>query len=325
MSDKTEARDFALKRRRRRQWITFLRMIRYGINNFSRNTWLTIAATAVMTVTLLVVFVTLSSRNILVDTISAFQQRVDMSIYVKNDIKGDAVDELKSGLGELSNVKNVTYVSPEEARSEFAEQNKTDPGVLSAINEATNRNPGIFRVSLSDINDTSELDEFVKSNKTYLENRDESRDPSFAGPRRAAIQNIAKALDFGEKIGILASIVFVVISSLIVFNTIRMAIFTRKEEIQMMKLIGADGSFIRGPFVVEAVVYGFIAAVIATGLGTVILVFAGGPLSEYGAVVQPTLNIVTMYGGAVILGMIALGAVIGIISSLLATRKYLKI
>jgi len=112
---------------------------------------------------------------------------------------------------------------------------------------------------------------------------------------------------------------------LIIFNTIRMAIFNRKEEIQMMKLIGADKSFIRGPFVVEAIVYGFIAAIIATGLGVALLYGSAETLKSYQISVQPTIDIVTFYIGFVLLGMILTGAIIGVISSLLATRRYLKL
>ena len=93
----------------------------------------------------------------------------------------------------------------------------------------------------------------------------------------------------------------------------------------MMKLIGADRNFIRGPFVVEAVVYGFIAAVIATILGLVILYASADKLLSYGVLVDNTITTVTTYIGLVLLGMIFLGALIGIISSLLATRRYLKI
>lgn len=325
MSAKLEAREFALKRRRRRQWITFVRMIRYGVNNFSRNAWLTIAATAVMTVTLLIVFVTLAARNVLVDTISDIQSKVDMSIYVKHDIDNETVEKMRDDIAALPSVTGVRYVSPDEAREEFAKGNKTDVDVLSALNEATNRFPGTFRIGLQDINNTASLDNYVNTNDIYKENRDPNRDPSFAGERRTAIQNIAQGVAFAEKLGIVASAVFIIISSLIVFNTIRMAIFNRKEEIQMMKLIGADGSFIRGPFIVEAVVYGFIAAVLATALGSVILMLSSKKLSEYGIAVQPTVELVTVYVGLVVLGMIAMGAVIGILSSLLATRKYLKI
>ena len=104
-----------------------------------------------------------------------------------------------------------------------------------------------------------------------------------------------------------------------------MAIFNRKEEIQMMKLIGADRSFIRGPFVVEAIVYGFIAAVIATGLGFAILYASSKTLESYQIAVQPTIDFVTFYAGFVLLGMIVIGAIIGVVSSLLATQRYLKL
>lgn len=324
MSKKLDSRSFALQRRRRRQWLTFVRMVRYGINNFSRNLWLTIAATAVMTVTLLIILMTLAARNVLIDTVNDIQSKVDMSIYVRTDIDEVSVQTISQELGQLSSVTKVTYISPSQAREEFAQQQKTDPEALSALNEATNRFPGIFRVGLVDINDTSQLSEFVKTNQTYLMFQDAAREPSFEGERRTAIQEIARTVNFAEKAGLVASFVFVIISSLIVFNTIRMAIFNRKEEIQMMKLIGADKSFIRGPFVVEAIVYGFIAAVIATALGYMALISSKDTLMNYGIAVQSTIDMVTLYIGFVILGVTALGAVIGAVSALLATRKYLK-
>ena len=80
---KLDAKAFAQQKRKRRQWLTFVRMCRYGVNNFTRNTWLTIAATAVMTITLLIVFVTLAARNVLVDTIGEIRDKVNVSIYVK--------------------------------------------------------------------------------------------------------------------------------------------------------------------------------------------------------------------------------------------------
>ena len=92
----------------------------------------------------------------------------------------------------------------------------------------------------------------------------------------------------------------------------------------MMKLIGADKSFIRGPFVVEAIVYGFIAAIIATGIGLAMLYGLAPTLSKY-VTVQPTIDFVTFYIPFVLLGMILVGAFIGIVSSLLATRRYLKL
>ncbi len=322
---KLDAKAFAQQKRKRRQWITFMRMCRYGINNFTRNAWLTIAATAVMTITLLVILMTLVARNVLVDTVAEIQKKVDMSIYVKTDIRQVDVNKIQQNLEKLATVKEVTYKSPEEARRDFATDHKKDGSTLEALNVATNVLPGTFRIVLQDINQTDELRHFVETDETYKKNVAPNREPSFAGQRRAAIQEIGGWVAFAEKAGLVASAIFVIISSLIVFNTIRMAIFNRKDEIQMMKLIGADRNFIRGPFVVEAIVYGFIAAIIATALGVGILYLASDTLTEKGIIVAGTINFLTIYIGFVLLGMIFLGALIGVISSLLATRRYLHI
>ncbi len=321
---KMTSKQFAQSKRKRREWITFVRMCRYGVNNFSRNAWLTVAATAVMTITLLIVFATLSARNTLASSVDVIRKNVDMSVYVKTDITSENVAKIQKGLRGLKSVDKVDYVSPEEARARYAERNSTDASTLNALNEATNRNPGTFNIQLVNIDDTTELKKFVDTNATVKENIDPDRPPSFAGDRKTAIEGIAKGVVFAERAGLIATVVFVVISALIVFNTIRMAIFNRKDEIEMMKLIGADKSFIRGPFIVEAVVYGFIAAVLATILGTLGLLGLKGRLIG-GIELQPTIDFVLTYIGFVLLGMILLGATIGIISSLLATRRYLKI
>jgi cell division transport system permease protein len=325
MAKKLDAKTFSQQKRKRRQWLTFVRMCRYGINNFSRNAWLTIAATAVMTITLLIIFITLSARQVLVDTVDQIKDKVDMSIYVKTDTTNDQADKIAKDLRKLSTVKSVTYISPDDARKEFAQANKSDNQTLDALNEATNKLPGTFRVHIDDINNPSELDQFVKSNEFYKKFADPDRKASFSGERRTAIQNIGRWVEFADRVGFVASFVFIIISSLIVFNTIRMAIFNRKEEIQMMKLIGADRSFIRGPFIVEATVYGFIAAILATLLGMFALYGSRDKLASYEVAIQPTIDTATAYIGFVLLGMIVTGATIGVVSSLLATRKYLKL
>ena len=287
--------------------------------------WLTVAATAVMTITLLIMFMTLVARQVLVDTVDAIKAKTDMSIYVSTDTPQEAADQIKEKIKLLNGVRTVRYVSPEQARTEFASQNKNDVQTLEALNEATNKFPGTFRVNIVDINDPSQLDNFVKNDEFYKKYADPNRQPSFSGERRSAIKNIGITIEFAQNAGLVASSIFIVISSLIIFNTIRMAIFNRKEEIQMMKLIGADRSFIRGPFVVEAVVYGFIAAVVATGLGVAILYAVEESLSSYQIAITHTVQMVTEYLPFLLLVMILVGAIIGVVSSLLATRKYLKI
>lgn len=325
MSKKKTTKSLSSQKRMQRRWITFVRILRYGINNFSRNVWLTIAATAVMTITLLVVFSAFAARSVLLDTVSEIRDKVDMSIYVKTSTTDVDVKKIQSALEKLGSVKSVSYVSPADARANFAESNKANASTLEALNEATNQFPGTFRISPVDINKTDELRAFVKNDSVLAKNIDLDRPPSFAGTRRAAIDNIGRWVSFAEKAGLVASVVFVAISSLIVFNTIRMAIFNRKDEIQMMKLIGADRGFIRGPFIVEAAGYGFIAAVVATALGIIILQGIRTTLLGYGISVQNLLSLVVNNLALVLVSMIALGCVIGVISSMLATRRYLRI
>ena len=322
---KPNTKVFQQKRRTRRQWITFVRMVRYGINNFTRNAWLTIAATAVMTITLLIIFLSVAAQNILQYSVAAISEKVDMSIYLKTETTQEQAQPIVDSLNELSNVRTVTFIDAAQARQIAAEENRTDNQYLDALNEATNRLPATLRIQLININDVSQLDEFVKTNEQLKEYLHESREPSFAGQRRQAIEQISGWTVMAQRVGLVASIVFVAISALIIFNTIRMAIFSRKEEIQMMKLIGADKQFIRGPFVVEAVVYGFIAAVLATVLGLATLIFLDQPLTSFGIDVATTISYVERYIGLVVVAMIAIGALIGTTSSLMATRRYLKI
>ncbi len=311
------------RKRHRRQWMTFVRMVRYGINNFTRNAWLTIAATAVMTITLLTIFMTVAAQNILQNIVTDITRTTNMSIYLKTETTAQQAQPIIDDLKALSNTESVQFIDAVQAQEDYAKEKRQDAQVLSAINEATNRFPAVLRITVRDINDTRQLSEFAHTNQNLKKYIDTSRQSAFN--KNETIERIAGWTDLARKIGLVMSGVFVAVSSLIIFNTIRMAIFSRKEEIQMMKLVGADRHFIRGPFVVEAMVYGFIAAVFASVLGYLILQGLRDGLQPAGVDVNSTINTVLTYGGLVLLGMILLGMIIGTVSSLLATRRYLKI
>lgn len=321
---KIDSKAFANQKRNKRKLLTLFRVFRYGLDSFARNSWLSVAATAVMTITLLIIFSAFVTQNILTDTIGGLRDKVDMSIYLKTDTTDAVGKQLVGELTKLSSVRSAKYCSAVCARAQFANDNSSDASALAALTEATNKNPATLRVVVSDINDTSQLQKFVDSDVLLKQHINSDYKPSFAGERRNTIQSIGRAVNFAQTVGLIAGLIFVIISALIIFNTIRMAIFNRKEEIQMMKLIGAGQAFIRGPFLVEAVIYGFIAAFIATGVGVWALYGSAKTLLSYEISVQPTINLVTSYLVVVVLTMIAIGAVIGIISSLLATRRYLK-
>lgn len=322
---KSDYKHIATQKRSQRRILTFCRICKYGIDGFVRNSWLSIAAIAVMVITLLIIFAAAVSHMVMTDTISSLSEKVNMSIYLKTDTTDDVGSDLVAKIEALSTVNSAEYISSADAMEQVAKENSDSSAVIAALKEATNKMPATIRITLEDINDTSELEKFVSEDTLVKKYLNADYKPSFAGERRNIIKNIGNTVGFAEKVGIVAASIFAVISSLIIFNTIGMAIFNRKEEIQMMQLIGADKSFIRGPFLVESMIYGFIAAIIATCLGVFILFKIAPILSGHQIEVQNSVNFVTDYFALVALVMVLIGAFIGIISSILATHRYLKL
>lgn len=314
--------------RLRRRWLTWLRMTRYGANNFTRNAWLTTAATAVMTITLLIIFTTFIARQALVSTVDELQKKVDYSVYLRPDVSDADAVKAQQALQGVDNVSSVGYISSEEAKRTYIREKQPSTEELQLISELE-ETPFIpsLKVVVTDPNNTETLAQAVEQDATLkaVVNTDPKWRATFTGERNKVIQTINNWASIAERGGLIAGTVFVAISMLIIFNTIRMAIFNRKEEIQMMKLIGADKGFIRGPFVVEAVMYGFIAALVATALGFVLLYYIQKPLSSYGVAMGPILQTFTLFSPLVLIVMILIGATIGIISSRLAVRRYLKV
>lgn len=312
------------KRSLARRWISFVRVFRYGAENFVRNAWLSLAAILIMTITLLIMFMAISSNNVLHDTVNSVRDRVKMSIYVKQNIDQKTVEQIQQDIKRVPGVLEVKYISSDEARQKFAESNAKDPSLLEAIKESKNNFPATFHVKIEDIDNPSKLEAYTKNDALIKKWLDEKQPPSFSSSHRMTIDNIAKYANFAEKAGIAVAIVFTVVSSLVVFNTIRMAIFNRKDEIYMMRLIGAEPGFVRSPFIVEAVLNGVISAVVATSSGLIIFDLLKEQLTEKGIEINNTIEIATRYWYLVYAVMISAGMVIGICSSFLATRKYLK-
>ena len=328
MTKKQKSVDHKMARRaklRQRRLLTFIRMCRYGVSNFSRNAWLTVAATAVMSITLIIILMTMVARQVLLDTVAKVAHRTNVSIYLKGSTDQRVIRELTARLKKLQNVEDVSYISAEEARQEQARSYQNDPDALDAIRESHNEMSATLRISVRDLNDRTSLNKFIQTDELYKQHKDPRKESSFSGEKRRTIDKIGDWVRIATVAGSIATTIFVIISSLVVFNTIRMAIFNRKDEIQMMKLIGAERGFIRGPFIVEAVMYGFIAAIIASVAGYSVVMWLKGPLTNYDVPMTSVVTMMTTYLPLVVLAMIGIGALIGVVSSWIATRKYLKL
>lgn len=324
----TDAKNQFGKNKLNRRWITWTRMVRYGINNFTRNAWLTTAATAVMTITLLIIFSAFIARGVLNDTVTEIRQKVDIPINLRSDVTKGEVAEVTRRVRALDNVVETRFTSLEESKAAYVKDNKPTAEQMQIIAELpTTPFFPILHVVVKDPNNTVQLAKLVAEDpivKNAL-NRDPRRAPSFTGEKKKVIETISSWASIAERLGLIAGALFIAISMLIIFNTIRMAIFNRKDEIEMMKLIGADKGFIRGPFVVEAVMYGFFAAIAATILGIFAFMQVEPKMRDYGIATAELHNSVVNLAPLILVAMIAIGALIGIISSRLAVRRYLKV
>lgn len=307
-----------------RNFTTTSRIMQYGLDNFRRNTWLTTAATIVMTITLLIIASSFILRMVFADTIADIRSRIDVSFYLSDATTPQQLEQLKSAIRKVPIVTEVAYISKEEARKIYAEQPDTNQQDLEALSELqSNPLPASLRVKTNNPNRLGE----VSAVAARPEFKQIVQNTSDSGDRKKAIERIANASRGFEIGSLVASIVFVVISVLIIFNTIRMAIYNRKDEIQIMRLIGANPSFIRGPFLVEAALYGVVAAVISLILMYSFLLTQSGTLLKTVAndiVVEPTVRLFQQWPVLVVLAVLFVGVVIGLLSSLLATRRYLR-
>ena len=300
--------------------VTLGRVVKAGLRNFMRNAWLSTAATAVMTVTLTILLSSFIANNALNATIKGIVKKIDVSIYIKDGTTEQQAQSIQQRLEKAENVASVKYVSKKEALERYREQNKNNQKLLEAVTEEDNPLPASMEVKAKDPKNLQPITDAVNSKevKPYVS------EFSYEGDRKATIDKIIRASNFIKTAGLVASLIFTIISVLIIFNTIRMAIFTRREEIEIMKLVGATGWFIRGPFLFEAALYGIIAAGLAVAMCYSLLLAGGPKLSTY-IDVDAIINLFKDKPLLIVGSELLIGVIIGSVSSLLAMARYLKL
>lgn len=300
--------------------ITIWRITVAGTRNFFRNAWLSVASTAVMTVTLSVVLAAIILNFALNDALTQVTKKIDVAIYLEDTTKPAEVTSLSDELKQQSNVTTIHYVDKTEALRRYRAQYQNNPDLLNAINAKDNPLPTSLEVGVKDLNQVQPIIDIT----TKPQYANIIQDTSFGEDRRKTIERIGNIKHFLLEAGIVAGAIFAVISVLIIFNTIRMAIFSRRDEVEVMRLIGATNGYIRGPFIFEAMLDGVVAAVFALTVGYVLL-FVGGPkLLSY---IDFSHTIFFFETHWTVVGLLTLvgGMLIGITSSLLALIRYLQL
>jgi cell division transport system permease protein len=307
-----------------RRFIFTERVIKTGLVNFLRNIWLSIAAIAMMTITLTILLFAVVANATFNHTISDITSHIDVSMYLKDSVTDQQRNDLITNLQKVNDVKSVSYVSKAEALKEYEQQNANNPDLLAAISETGNPLPASLTIHPTNPNKLQPIKDFLDRQDIAAMQSDPT---SYSGDRKAAIDKITKATHFFQEAGVVGIIVFVIISMLIIFNTIRMAIFNRRDELVIMRLLGAATWYIRGPFVVETVFYGIAAAGISIAICGGLFAVASSTLqaSSFGLLdINYSGNYFRDHLWLIILVQIGAGIIIGAASSAVATRRYLK-
>jgi cell division transport system permease protein len=299
---------------------TLFRIIKYGFQNFYRNGLLTFATIVVLTLTLavfqgLVIFQTVSKAALL-----SLQDKIDISAYFKSAAPEDEILKIERSLRSLAEVKEVEYVSREKALQIFKERHKDDATIAKALEEL-GENPlsASLNVKAKDPKEYSAIAAYLENEqfKTVVEK------VTF-GQNQGAINRLVKIIDTADAMGVAMTIALALIAIIVTFNTVRLAIYSNREEIGVMRLVGASNAYIRGPYVVEGVLYGAIAAAVVFAL-VLPIIYAVNP---YVSAFIPGLNLISYFysNALVLLGYtLLLGMGLGILSSSIAITRYLRV
>lgn len=296
------------------------RVIKNGWSAFWRNIALSLATIFIM-VTVLSLVSFLFFLNQLSDIlISDVEKKVDVSVYFKENVLEDDIVQVKAEIGKIAQVRDVEYVSKEEAFDIFLERHKDDPVLIESLTEV-GYNPFLASLNIK-AKEASQYEEIT----VFLETGPfrELIDEVDYHQRKPVIDKVYALTSGINRIGLLFGLVFGLIAVLVAFNTIRIAIHNSSEEISIMRLVGASNWFVRGPFLVQGIIVGLISTVIAL----LIAFGASWGIDSKINILIPNISTFSIFLNNVLglfLIQLAAGIGLGIISSLIAVRKYLKI
>lgn len=302
---------------------TLKRIIRGGFTNFKRGGVVSWAAVLVVTITLSVITSIILLQAVLHFSLSQIKDKVDVTIYFTTKAPEDKILSLKSSLEQLPEVASVSYTSSGEALKLFRARHESDYPTIQALDEIGENPLGAYlNVKAKEVSQYESIANFLKSDDTLVLGSASIVDKVNYYQNKLVIDRLNNIISGAQKLGFLVTLLLIIISIIITFNTIRLTIFISKEEIGVMRLVGASKMHVRGPFMIEGAIYGVVSTFVtlllfwpATAwLGRNMTDFLG--INMYDYYTSNFLQICTM--------LLLSGIILGIISSILAIRKYLN-
>ncbi len=297
-----------------------IKVIESGWTNFRRNSWLAFGTVGIMVMALLILSGLIVFNVVSQATVSSIEEKVDMTAYLKPETSDSDALEITRELEKLPEVSFVNYVSREQALEEFKKRHESEALIQQALSEL-GENPlqASLEIKALETSQYASLVSFIEKSSfnSFIDKVDFYENQTVIN----RIQKISSGLRVG---GILVTAILSLIAILITFNTIRLTIYSQKQEIEIMRLVGASNWHIRGPFMVEGAIYGIIA-----GLAVLIIFYPAVYLTS--PKVQtfiPSMNLANYFSnffGQMLFLVMGSGMALGIASSLIAVRRYLKI
>lgn len=299
------------------------RVARAGFVGFWRSAYVSLASIFVLTVALFVIGSTIFVEQLLNKSLDTLQSKVDINVYFVPDAPQDEIDRILNAVEALPDVANVEYTSREEALRLYRERNQNDEIAMQALEEL-NENPlgANLAIQAKETSQYEQVARFLEEQRVQEEPQTPVIDEINFARNKGSIDSLTTIINTVEQASLITLIVLLVASVLITFNTIRLAIYTAREEIAIMRLVGASNMYIRGPFMLQGVMYGFLAGVLTMGIFYPILVWLGPRTESFFE-----LNLLTYYTsnfGQIFGILVGVGVVLGLVSSILAITRYLK-
>lgn len=300
-------------------WITTKRVARYGLIGFIRNGFISLSAILIMVITLFVMMALLISGAALNATLAQLTDKVDVNVYFTVGATEAQVTAVKQDLERLPEVESVTYTSRDQALAEFRERHKNDEMTIQALEQLADNPLGASLAIRA--KETSQYESITK----FLESEQSAE--SIVSKvnfyqNKTAIDRLTEIIETSRKAGVIAALFLAAASILIVFNTIRLAIYTARDEIGVMNLVGAAHWYVRGPFVIAGILYGVISSILVVAIMYPIAIWLGPPSEAFFG----TFNVFDYYVDSfpfLFASIGGLGIALGSISSFLAVRRYL--
>ncbi len=311
-------------------WTTTKRIARYGLVGFVRNGFVSLSAILMMTIMLFMLVNIMLSNAAMTATLHDLTGKVDVAVYFRTSATTEQIGEIQRSLEGLPEVASVTYVSREQALEDFRVRHANDQLTIQALDElGTNPLGASLEVRAKQTSQYETIAKYLDAQQSSQSGAGVSIDKVNFYQNKVAIDRLTDIIDTSRKNGIAKTAFLAICALLIVLNTIRLAIYTARDEIGVMNLVGAGRWYVRGPFMVAGLLYGVVSATVVLLLLYPILLYYPvliglDPTTEllfssFDSFAYFTANFLVFFG--VLMGT---GIGLGALSSYIAVRRYLR-